>query len=123
MAWKPDPFALAIPAGSTTTVVGPDLVNNHGHRGITVTLSTTAIGTGSVTVVIEGKDRASGTYWTILSGAAVITNTVNRYWVFPGATVTANVSANDTLPEIYRVRLVANNANAVTATLGGCTLP
>lgn len=123
MALKPDSFALAVPAGSTTTVVGPDMVNSHGHRGLTVTLSTTVIGTGSVTVVIEGKDKASGTYWTILSGAAVVTNTVNRYWFFPGATVAANISANDELPEVYRVRLVANNANAVTCTVGGSTLP
>jgi archaellum component FlaF (FlaF/FlaG flagellin family) len=112
---------LNVPAGSTTTVVGPD-ITNRGHRGLTVTVVTTAIGTGSVTLVIEGKDSASNSYWTILSGAAIVTNTTNRYWVFPGATVTANVSANDELPELYRVRLVANNANPVTCSVGGSTL-
>jgi hypothetical protein len=108
--------------GNTTTVVGPDLINNSGARGVVVVLVTTSTGTGSETLVIEGKDSASATYSTLLSGAAVTTNTTNRYWVFPGAVVTANVSANDQIPEIFRIRLVSNNANPVTCTLGGTTL-
>jgi archaellum component FlaF (FlaF/FlaG flagellin family) len=123
MALKPDSGALAIPAGATTTQTGPDLVNTHGHRGISVTLDMTVVGTGSVTLTIQGKDRASGKYYTILVGAAVTTNVTNRYWAFPGATVTANVSANDELPEIFRLVVTANNANAATYTVGWSTLP
>src|SRR3954451_354911 len=34
-----------------------------------VTVVTSAIGTGPITCVIEGKDRGSNTYWRILTGA------------------------------------------------------
>lgn len=116
-----DPFALTIPAGATTTVTGPDFVNNNA-RGVTVTLDMTTVGTGSVTLTIQGKDQASGKYYTILAGAAVITNSTNRYFVFPGAPVAANVSANDELPYIWRILVTANNANPTTYSVGGCTL-
>lgn len=122
MARIHDSGALAIPAGATVSVVGPDIVCNNGERGVVVFISMTAVGTGSVTVTIQGKDRASGLYYTILAGAAVTTNTVNRYTVFPGAVVAANVSANDCLPEIWRITATANNANPTTYTVGWSTL-
>src|SRR5213594_974505 len=107
---------MAIPAGATTTQTSEDFVNNGGASGVPaagvkVVVDTTAIGTGSITLSIQGKDKASGKYYTLLAGAAIITNTTNVYTVFPGATVTANVSANDTLPEIWRLVVTANNAN------------
>ena len=123
MALKPDSGALQIPAGATTTQTSPDFVNSHGHRGISVVVDTTVIGTGSITLTIQGKDRASGKYYTLLAGLAITTNVTNRYLVFPGATVTANVSANDELPEIFRLVVTANNANAATYTVGWSTLP
>ena len=91
-------------------------------RGLKVILTTTAIGTGSITVSIQGKDPASGTYFTILAGAAVVTNTQNVYTVFPGAPVAANVSANDELPATWRIVVTANNANPATYTVGFSTL-
>ena len=123
MAQQPVPGALPVPAGSTATVTGPDITNNGGHRGVKVVVQTTAIGTGSITVSIQSKDRASGTYVTLLAGVAITTNTTNLYTVFPGATVTANVSANDCIGEIFRVVATANNGNAATYTVGWSTLP
>ncbi len=63
---------------------------------------------------------ASGKYYTLLAGAAVITNSTNIYEVRPGATVTANVSANAALPRTWRVLLTANNANPCSYTVGAC---
>jgi archaellum component FlaF (FlaF/FlaG flagellin family) len=114
--------SLNIAAGSTTTQTGPDIVADQGARGVTVYVKTTAIGTGSITVTIQGKDVISGDYYTLLTGAAVTTNTTNRYTVFPGATVAANVSANDGLPAIWRILVTANNANPATYTVGWSTL-
>ena len=113
--------ALAIPAGATTTQTGPDLTNA-GERGVTVTLDMTVVGTGSVTVTIQGKDPGSKKYYTLLAGAAVITNVTNRYTVYPGGTVAANVSASDSLPETWRILVTAGNANAATYTVGWSTL-
>lgn len=108
----------------TAQTVGVNGVDqtNYNSRGVTVVVVTTAIGTGSITVTIQGKDQASGTYYTLLAGAAIITNTTNRYTVFPGAVVAANVSANDALPYQWRIIVTANNANAATYSVGGSTL-
>jgi hypothetical protein len=107
--------------GRTTTFTSPNYVNK-GCRGIVVVLDTTTIGTGSVTVTINGFDRASSKYYLLLSGAAVVTNTTNRYTVYPGFAVAANVSASDVLPELWNFVVTANNANAATYTVGACTL-
>jgi hypothetical protein len=113
--------AMAIPVGATTTQTSPDFQSQL-SRGIKVFLVTTAIGTGSITLSIQAKDPASGTYTTLLAGAAVTTNTSNMYTVFPGAPVAANVSANDGLPRVFRIQVVANNANAATYSVGFSTL-
>lgn len=114
--------SLNIPAAATTTQTGPDITADMGARGVTVYVKSTAIGTGSITVTIQGKDVASGDYYTLLAGVAITTNTVNRYTVFPGATVAANVSANDCIPSIWRILVTANNANPATYTVGWSTL-
>jgi hypothetical protein len=113
--------ALAIPAGATTTQTSPDF-NNSSARGLSVTLDMTTVGTGSVTLTIQGKDRASGKYYTLLAGAAVVTNVTNRYVIYPGYPVVSNVSANEVLPNIWRIVVTANNANAATYTVGATML-
>jgi hypothetical protein len=83
-----------------------------------VVLDMTVVGTGSVTLTIQGKDEASGKYYTLLAGAAVTTNSTNVYTVFPGAPATANVSANDIVPRTFRILVTANNANSATYSVG-----
>lgn len=115
--------SMAIPAGATTTQTSPDFQNPN-CRGVKVVVVTTAIGTGSVTVSIRGKDKVSGTYYTLLDGAAIVTNTTNVYTVYPtGIAAVANVTAVDALPATWRIVCTANNANAATYTVGFCTLP
>src|SRR3954451_3932634 len=104
--------ALDVPPGSPITIAGPDITSDLGAAGVTVYVKTTAIGTGSITVTIQGKDVASGDYYTLLAGVAITTNTVNRYTVYPGLTAAANVTASDVLPAVWRVLVTANNANA-----------
>jgi hypothetical protein len=106
----------------TTTYTSPDFVNK-GCSGVTVTLDMTSVGTGSVTLSIQGKDRASGKYYTLLTGAAVVTNVTNRYRVYPGIPVVANVSAADVLPELWRIVVTANNSNPTSYTVGAVTIP
>lgn len=105
----------------TTNQTGPD-ITNPAARGVKVILDMTAFGTGSVTLTIQGKDKISGKYYTLLAGAAVVSNATFVYTVFPGAPVAANVSANDELPETWRWSIVANNANPTTFTVGFSTL-
>ena len=78
----------------------------------------TVPGTGIVTLSINFKDGASGKYITLLTGAAVITQVTNVYTIYPGAAAVANVSANDVVPRTFQLKVVANNANPVTFSVG-----
>ena len=117
MRRRNEELAVFNAVGATTTQTSQDFTNENG-KGVKVWLDTTAIGTGSVTLTIQGKDPASGKYVTLLSGAAVVTNATNVYTVYPGMAVAANVSANDILPKTFRIVVTANNANAATYTVG-----
>ncbi len=114
-------LTLITAAAVTATQTSPDQTNGFG-RGLIVVLDMTAVGTGSVTITIQGKDPASGKYYTLLAGAAVVTNSTNVYTVYPGAPATANVSANSPLPRTWRVVVTANNANATTYTVGASVI-
>ena len=103
-----------------TTQTGADITNYFG-RALPVVLDMTAVGTSSVTLTIEGKDAASGKYYTLLAGAAVTTNSTNRYRV--GPTLAANSVAQDYLPRMFRIVVTANNANNATYSVGYVLAP
>lgn len=109
-------------AAFTTTQTQADQTNQYA-RGIQVVLDMTVVGTGSVTVSIEGKDVISGKYYALLTGAAVITNVTNVYRIYPGLTPVANATVSDVLPRTWRVKVTANNANSATYSVGACLLP
>lgn len=104
-------------ASRTTTQTSADQINPAG-RFLHVILDMTTVGTGSVTVTINGKDPTSGKYYLLLAGAAVTTNSTNVYKVGPGLPATANVSANDIVPRIFQIVVTANNANAAVYSVG-----
>lgn len=109
--------ALFPSAAHTTTQTSRDILNP-GYHWIDVTLVTSAIGTGSITVTINYKDVASGNYILLLSGAAVTTNTTNTYTVGPTAASSANVSTPRNVPDVLQIVVTANNANTATYSLG-----
>lgn len=96
----------------TTDSGGQKLVNLSG-AGCRLIVDVTAAGTGSITASIQGI-TSTGIVHTLLAGAAITTVTTNVYEIFPGAPVTANVSANTFLPYLFRVLITHNNANAIT---------
>lgn len=108
---------LLASASRTTTQTSADLSNLSGNK-LVVVLDMTTVGTGSVTVTINGKDPASGKYYLLLSGAAITTNSTNRYVVGAAAATTANVSVNDLVPSTFQIVVTANNANAATYSVG-----
>ncbi len=112
-----DNITVLASAARTTTQTQADQTN-YNHRGIVVVLDMTTVGTGSVTLEIDGKDPVSGKYYALLTGAAVTTNVTNIYRVYPGLTAAANATANDILPRTWRVKVTANNANSATYSVG-----
>lgn len=107
-------------ASRTTTQTLPDIYS-YGASFLNVVLDMTVVGTGSVTLSINGKDPASGKYYLILAGAAVATNSTNRYKVGPNVTASANAIAQDYLPAVFQLIVTANNANPATYSLGYAT--
>lgn len=115
--------AVLTGTAATATATSADLANTS-HRGIKVVFDATAVvGVGSFTLTIQGKDLASGKYYTLLAGAAVTTVSTNVYTVFPGAPATANVSANDQLPKTFRILATYNSGTSLTFTVGVTLLP
>lgn len=112
-----DTGQLLAGVGATASQNSADLTNADG-RGVKVYVNTSLIGTGSITVSIQAKDPASGTYTTLLASAAIVTNVMTVLTVYPGLPVTTNVSANDVLPRQWRVSVVANNANPANYSVG-----
>lgn len=104
----------------TTTQTGSD-ISVVGCNAAIVTLDVTTAGTGSITVLIEGKDTISGKYRTLLTGAAVTTVTTNVYKVGPTVAASANAIAQDYMPSTIRVTVTHNNANTITYSVGLCT--
>jgi|SRR3569833_485349 len=108
---------LLASAARTTTQTGSDITNLSANT-LVVCLDVTTAGTGSVTILIEGKDAASGKYRTLLQGAAVTTVTTNYYKVGPTIAASANAIAQEYLPTTFRITVTANNANSVTYSVG-----
>lgn len=75
--------------------------------------------TPSLIIRIQEKDPVSGTYSTLLQSAAIIAPGFQRLTVAPGATVTANVSANDFIGRTWRiVWIISGTTPSFTATIG-----
>lgn len=109
---------VSLASGARTTTQTIADIDTNGARYLNVVLDMTTVGTGSVTLTINGKDSASGKYYSILSGAAVTTNSTNRYRVGPNVTAAANSVAQDYLPDTIQLVVTANNANSATYSLG-----
>lgn len=106
-------------AARTATVIGADQKNDV-HRGILVAVDVTAVPgvAPSLVVTIEGKDRESGKYFTLLTSAAITAVGTVLLRVYPGLTPVANLTASDLLPTFWRVSVAAGNANSATYSVG-----
>jgi hypothetical protein len=97
---------------------------NKGHRGLKLTIDATAeADTAEVTFTLQGKDQASGKYYTILASAAISAVGTTVLTVYPGITAAANVSVSDVLPAIWRVAVTVADADSLTYSVGVDLLP
>jgi hypothetical protein len=103
-------------AKAAGTYITGDL-NNESAKGGQFYINITAISAGSLTVTIEGKDPASGTYYTVLASAALTTTGFTLLTIYPGLTASANVVANQILPKTFRIKQVVATGPA-TYTIG-----
>ena len=102
-------------SAARTASVNSDDQKNAYHRGVRVHIKVTADpAAASLTYTIEGKDQITGTYYTLLASAAVASVSDTFLLVYPGATVTSNVSANSALPAWWRVKCTAADTDSFT---------
>lgn len=98
--------------------------SNAGFRGLHVVINVTAVtATPSVVFTIQGKDEASGAYYTILASAAITGTGTTVLRVYPGLTAAANTVANDALPGAWRVLATHGDADSITYTVGASLIP
>lgn len=107
--------ALAATNVDEVTCTATGLLTN---TGATATPSTAQAGgvsdSPSVVFTVKGKDSLGGVYSTLLASAAVTGAGVTTLRVYPGSTVTANVSANASLPAVWRLEAVAANDDGLS---------
>ena len=77
----------------------------------------------TVTVNVQGRDAASGVYYTILSSPGIVATGFTNLTVYPGASTTANASTPQPLPRTWRVQAIVTGGSAsVTGTVGASVI-
>ena len=115
-----DTAALLTYAAAAVGSNGTDQTNTSA-RGFKLVIDITALtGVGpTLTVTVQGKDAASGKYYTILASTALAAVATTTLEVYPGIASAANSAAGVTLPRTWRViAVIAGTTPAVTATVG-----
>ncbi len=96
----------------------PDETNVEG-RGVHVVIDVTSItDTPSVVPHIQGKDGLSGKYYDILVGNAIVATGTTVLKVYPGIVATPAVAASDMLPILWRVRMIHDDGDSITYSVG-----
>lgn len=120
-----DTLALITHAAAAAGVSSPDQTNAF-YAGVQIGVNITS-GTGTsptLQVFIEGKDSASGAYYTLLASVAIAaTAGFTLLTLYPGLAAAASLVANQVLPRVWRVRTVIGGTSpAVSATIGASLL-
>lgn len=98
-----------------------DFVNNQ-HESAHVVIDVTVVpGVDTVTVTLEGKDPASGKYYTLLASTAILTVSTVVMRVGAGLVAVGNLVANDELPATWRVKVTHSGSGNFTYSVG-CNL-
>lgn len=97
---------------------------NAACKGVKVVVNIgTLTGTSpTLTVQIQGQDPASGTWYTLLTSAALAAAGTTVLTVYPGVATTANVAASDVLPRTWRVNVVGGGTITNATYTVGATL-
>lgn len=109
-------------AGVTSNQNGPDIPNYEGDGLLAVIDITTLTGSApTATFTIEGKDPASGKYYTLLATAALAAAGTTVLHLGRGILAAANLAANVNIPSILRCRVTTGGTvTNLTCTVGFC---
>ena len=102
----------------TAIATSYDISNPSGTGLVLTIVVTAAANTPSVTFTIEGKDPTSGTYYTILTSAAITGTGTTTLRVHPDLTAATNTVAKDMLPAVWRVKTAVGDTDSLTYSVG-----
>lgn len=108
---------IAPSAARTATYTSADQTNLT-YRGVAVIIDITAFTSGTWTPTIQGKDVASGKYYTILTGAVLNGTGTTVLYVYPGMVPVTNVAVSFALPKTWRVVLTGASTPISTYSIG-----
>lgn len=101
-------------SAARTATVTTDVTKTSAYCGVQAYLIVTAVPTiETLTFSIQGKDVA-GNYYTLLAGAASAATGTVPLTLFRSATVTANVSANNCLPDVWALKVTHSASGSFT---------
>jgi hypothetical protein len=116
-------LAPSAPRTADPTLTPASFTSSEPGAGAAVVVDVTTAGTGSITMFLEGFDVASSKWVVLLAGGAIVTAVTNLYVLYPGITDVANSRTGIHLTRQWRVRIVHNNANSMTYSVGVNILP
>lgn len=107
-----------LPSAARTTLQTTGDIDTGGSPFLNVVVDITAYTSGNITVTIQGKDTASGKYYTLLASAALGAVATTRLKVGPQITAAANTIAQDYLPAFIRIAVAVADATPITYSIG-----
>lgn len=110
--------ASILPSAARTTLQATGDMDTGGSQFLNVVVDITAYTSGNITVTIQGKDTASGKYYTLLTSAALGAAATTRLKVGPTITAAANTIAQDYLPAFVRISVAVADATSITYSIG-----
>lgn len=115
---------VTLTAAGAGTTDSADQTNYYG-RGLQLGIDISAkTGTIAVTVEVQGRDPASGKYYSLCKTASLTSAAFTLLTVYPGTTAAANSVCNVPLPETWRVEVVSGTGStpSVTLTVGASVI-
>jgi hypothetical protein len=111
-----------LPNGSFTTTQTSADIATKGFKGIVMVVDITAGSSLSLTPALNGKDVASGKYYTLLGSVVALTGVgTTKYFAgqyAPAAGLLTLAALVGWLPEFVQLVMTAGNATAATYSIG-----
>lgn len=121
---QPASFAILSSAARTATPSTSLFENPGNYRGVRIYIEATAASaTPSVVLTVQVKNHKSGTYHTVLTGAAITGISDNCYEVYPGEALVTNIVASRHVGRGIKVVLTHGDSDSITYRVDGEWLP
>ena len=122
MSFDNKDIILLASAARTVETESEEQTNTRG-KGLHIIIDVTVDpATASITPKIQGKDPASGKWYDVLVGVAIVAIGTTVIKVYPGIAAAANVAASDILPAHWRFQMAVADTDSITYSVGATVI-